>query len=492
MAPEVNLYEILGLERDASPEQVRRAYREMARRLHPDVNKAVGDTEFFIEAQRAYETLADPEKRTRYDASLGETADLISSVLFSRQVIPRLNEPQLVYALLKIQPPRRDPQTPPPEPPLLNLAVVIDRSTSMQGVRMDMVKAGVIELVRRLRPRDILTLVAFSDRAETLRSASPVQDRREIETSVRMLRTGGGTEILRGLQAGMLELRRHLNKNYVNHLILITDGRTYGDSEECLKLAQWAASAGISISGLGIGSEWNDEFLDELSTLSGGGSAFVSRPSDIHLHLKDRLLGLARTYAEQLRLELTLPPDVTLRDAFRLAPEAARLPVTGSLPMGSLTVDSPVSCLLEFQIGARPSAADRLKLLWGSLRYHLLPSPAEAGALALDYSLPLRESPDLEYPPKAVVLAVARVTFYRMQEKARQEASQGEFDKAASRLQNLATHLLKQGNPDLAQTVLREADRLKRTRAFSEEGEKRVKYGTRAFLLPPHSSEFRK
>lgn len=71
-------YEILGVSRDADKEEVKRAYRRLARKYHPDVNKEPGAEERFKEINRAYEVLSEPETRARYDrfgeAGLGGAA----------------------------------------------------------------------------------------------------------------------------------------------------------------------------------------------------------------------------------------------------------------------------------------------------------------------------------------------------------------------------------------------------------------------------------
>jgi curved DNA-binding protein len=68
MAPRRDFYETLGVSRDASPEELQRAYRKLARTYHPDVNKDPGAEERFKDISEAYDVLSDPDQRRRYDA----------------------------------------------------------------------------------------------------------------------------------------------------------------------------------------------------------------------------------------------------------------------------------------------------------------------------------------------------------------------------------------------------------------------------------------
>jgi molecular chaperone DnaJ len=67
MATRKDYYEILGVPRDASQEEIKRAYRRLAKKYHPDVAKDGGSAEKFKEIAEAYEVLSDPEKRAQYD-----------------------------------------------------------------------------------------------------------------------------------------------------------------------------------------------------------------------------------------------------------------------------------------------------------------------------------------------------------------------------------------------------------------------------------------
>ena len=60
-------YKIMGVERDATQDQIKRAYRKLARKYHPDVSKESDAEERFKEVGEAYEVLKDPEKRAAYD-----------------------------------------------------------------------------------------------------------------------------------------------------------------------------------------------------------------------------------------------------------------------------------------------------------------------------------------------------------------------------------------------------------------------------------------
>ena len=69
-----NYYEILGVSRDASQDEIKKAYRRLAREHHPDVNNGEGSEDTFKDVARAYEVLSNPEKRQMYDRGVDPTA----------------------------------------------------------------------------------------------------------------------------------------------------------------------------------------------------------------------------------------------------------------------------------------------------------------------------------------------------------------------------------------------------------------------------------
>lgn len=156
----------------------------------------------------------------------------------------------------------------------------------MQGNRLSHVKTAIELIVNKLSSADTLSIVSFSDRAEVVVPSGKVENATAVIGKLRGIQASGGTEIFHGLQAGMQELGKVPLNAHTNYLILLTDGHTYGDAAQCLDLARRMAEQNIGISAFGLGTEWNDQFLDALVAPSGGNSNFVEQPQEILQHLQ--------------------------------------------------------------------------------------------------------------------------------------------------------------------------------------------------------------
>jgi Ca-activated chloride channel family protein len=335
-----NLYAILGIPPEATQDDIREAYRVMARRFHPDANPNEGADVQFRDIAAAYEILGDPGQRFEFDALRrkyqGEPNYFTLRVTPSKRVLLALDEPQVVYMLVEIVPMIQTSERKNQAAPL-NLALVLDRSTSMKGVRLDKVKIAAQQIIEQLSPDDVLSVVTFSDRAEVIIPAAPLRDKNEGQALVSMMRADGSTEIFHGLSAGVEQCRRFAGAQRVNHLILLTDGRTYGDEEQSLELAQKAAKQGIAISAMGIGEEWNDVFLDALASQTGGNSAYINAPSQVLRFLNERVRSLGNAFAERMYLSIAPDADVVLESAFRLQPTPQPIDVHPQpIPIGAL------------------------------------------------------------------------------------------------------------------------------------------------------------
>ncbi|MFN3741720.1 MAG: DnaJ domain-containing protein [Anaerolineales bacterium] len=479
-------YTILGVPRDATPEEIRKAYLDLVRRLHPDRNVLPGETQLFLEVQQAYEVLSNAKRRAEYDATLPAEeppSPIRLSTFYSRNALLRLDELQLLYVLLEMEVASGESQRPP-----WNVVLAIDRSTSMQGEKLETVKTAILEWMNAFAPQDNYSVITFSDRAEVIIPSSLRRNVQGDRSRIYAIHAGGGTEIYQGLQAAYEEALRGYSPERVNYIILLTDGHTYGDEQACLELAEQAAKEGILISAIGLGSDWNDVFLDRLASLSGGSAHFASSAEDvmrIFRHLFDQL---QKTYADETILDFQVGEGVEISYLFRIHPETSPLPIESPVRLGPLLGKEPLSLLMELRITPSALQGKTAQLLRGTISTTPL-SGSTPLRIPLRLSCAVSESPDLTPPPHNLVQALSRVTLYRLQERAQQQAQKGEYTHATRTLHYLASHLLSQGERSLARTILLEADRLQREGKLSEEGKKTIKYGTRALILRPKGEE---
>jgi Ca-activated chloride channel family protein len=484
---DLTFYDLLGLPRDATQDEIRRAYRQLVLHLHPDKNVNKGDTELFIDIQQAYERLSDPRKRADYDNKLHPEDDLASPLLvkttYSQPMIARLSEPQLVYTLLELnlKPSTGMMVTSTP----LNISMVVDCSTSMQGVRLDAVKLTTIDLIRKLQPSDVFSLVKFNDFADLLIPPGSIADLKSYEMKIQVLQAGGGTEIFKGLELGFTQAKQNLTRQRINHILLITDGRTYGDEVYCEQLANQCSALGIGISALGIGSEWNDKFLDHITSKTGGICKYLSEIGNIRTSILEEISRLGSSLTEQINFNYQLPQNVSVSSTFRLQPDASPLEQISPLNLGNMPRQGAMSILFEFVVKDIPTDLNQLALAKGFLNFEIPRHTRKTRFVnRVTFDRQVTSDPIKSIPPTGILNAITLLSLYHMQERATEQMSKGDSTSAARYMENMATSLLLKGEHVLAQSVLNEVTNIRNNQSFSEEGEKRIKYGTRSLLLP--------
>ncbi len=482
-----DFYELLRLPRDATQEEIRRAYRQLVLRLHPDTNVHIGDTALFIDVQQAYEQLSDPQKRADYDRRLPPESEILSplsqKITYSQPVLVRLPEGQLLYSLLEL---RLHPDTDHLLSSIpLNISLVVDCSTSMQGLRLDTVKLTAIDILRKLQPDDILSLVKFNDFAELLIAPGSLDDLKSAEMKVQLLQAGGGTEIFKGLEMGFSQVSQFHSGQRVNHIILITDGRTYGDESYCEQLADQCSALGIGISALGIGNEWNDRFLDHITSKTGGICKYISDNTEIRNSILDEISRLGSSLTEQIIYNFQLAKNVVLSSVYRLQPDAAPIDPISPLVIGPMPRLGTISLLFEFTVNEIPLNETLFTLASGFINYEIPRHKLKTRYVSrLIFDCQVSSSLVRFLPPTSILNAITLLSIYHMQERAREEMMNGDLNSAARHMENLATHLLQKGERKLAQSVLDEVANIRNNQSFNEADEKRIKYGTRSLLLP--------
>jgi len=482
MPNKTDFYSRLNISTGASEDAIKKAYRLAVRKTHPDVNRNEGATQLFLNIQEAYKILSDPNKKGAYDAGR-EPHEAAPTVLttfeYSQETLSSVDEPQIIYSLIDVVSTQAKKDT--TDLPL-NISFVLDNSTSMDGARLEILKAATKDIIRELGEDDLVSVISFNDHAKVLMPSQSQPSSALLDSSINDLFAEGGTEIFQGLEAAFEEIRKNPSYDFVNHIILITDGHTYGDEENCITLAKSAAALDIGISGLGIGIEWNDEFLIELCALTGGQCRFIEELNQVKDFLDYSITSLREAFSRRLSLEITPAPGVKMLSAFRILPEALPLPHQEEFSLGILKKDKPHRVLFEFMVDPIPEEIDQAVIASGEFILKRTPQ---------DFTIPFtldrpvgKESDDGVPPPAKIFRAISHLTFYHLQEKAQQDIASGNPGTAFQRLINLSSHLMAKGEDSLARIAMNEADYIKSHNNFSPTGKKQLKYGTMRLLLP--------
>ncbi len=483
-----DLYAILGIKQDATQDDVKTAYRAAARRFHPDANPNPGAAIQFRDMAEAYETLGNPDHRRKYDTLrkrlAAEPEYFQVEVTSSKKVLPILGEPQVVYVLVQINA-HKDFQGQQKRTAPLNLALVLDRSTSMkEGGRLDKVKLASHQIIDQLGANDFLSLVSFSDHAESLIKAERVSDPLALKALVNLMSPGGGTSIFQGLEQGFSLVEKNLKQDSVNHIILLTDGKTLVKDDETasLELADRAAKLGIGISAMGIGDDWNDVFLDSIASKTGGTCAYITSPGAVVKFLNERVRSLGASFAERLTISVAPDPDVSIESAYKVVPTIQPISVTEQpLHLGALESSRSMTVLLQMQMTKDLAEGSRTFLrldVTGDILYPKRP------AYKFVTDLPIRAAvtPEPQEPPRSLLDALGKLTLYRLQQKAEDSIKAGNIVEATKRLENFATRALAAGHPELAATARLEINQVQSTKMLTEEGRKTMKFATRMLL----------
>jgi Ca-activated chloride channel homolog len=477
-------YELLGIDKDASVDVIKRAYHDRARKYHPDINPSDAANEMFLEVQEAFEVLSDPKRRAEYDEKLSKEdfgVPLVRyKVLCSKKELSRLKEDQLVYALLELECLKQIEEI---NEPQAHVCLVVDQSTSMKGKRIDMVKANISRLLKNLSGRDLISIIVFSDDAQILLPPTPITNVDLIDSKISMISPSGGTEIRKGLQAGIDLLWQGKSKGSACHLVLLTDGHTYGDEEQCYTLAKKAAKRGITISALGIGSEWNDHFLDKLTSITGGTSSFVNSKEDLKDHLEKIFDSLDIVYAKNLSMFMQNDPRFELKSLYRLEPSIIEFSnLDAQIVIGDLLFKKKSIFLMEFLVHPLINKDKNVELLSGPVKMELPVEDGKKARVFPEFSLPVIDGKSEDKPPIEIIRALSNLNFYIMQGRTREDVQIGKYVNATRRLNYLATRLISAGELQLAERVLTESDSIQRTHHFTLTGEKDLKYGTKKLL----------
>jgi Ca-activated chloride channel family protein len=389
---------------------------------------------------------------------------------------------QLVYVLIEAMPTGEVANVQMP----LNFSLVLDHSGSMSGAKLADLKEAAKLAVDQMGPQDLISIVVFDDKVETIAPSQPVTDVAALKQQIDRIRNGGGTEMSGGMRRGLEELRQGLSADRVSRMLLLTDGETYGDEDICRSLAVEAGEQAISIAALGLGEQWNEQLMDDIAQASNGISDFVAegQPDAILSTFRQQVQVAQATVVQNANMILRLVTGVTPRAVWRVQPLISRLGHQAlsdrdvQVALGDVDRERGQGILIELQVSPRQPGTYRIAQ--AEMSYDVAARGLAAEKTKADVILDFTADPDQAARITPYVMnIVEKVTAHTLQTRALDEAAVGNVAGATQKLRAAATRLLELGEDELARTAQEEAERLEQGEGLSARGTKKLRYETR-------------
>ncbi len=232
-----------------------------------------------------------------------------------------------------------------------NLSIVIDRSRSMQGQRMENALAAARGMMGRLRDGDSVSVVVYNTQSTVLVPPTTItaSTRADLGLQLRTIEARGHTCISCGVVAGLEQLA--LGQGAVSRMLLLSDGQAntgMRDEAGFRQLAQQARARGVSVSSLGVDVDYDDRLLLAVAQASNGRHYFVRDPSGLARVFDEELQSLQNTVASNVEAVIDLGPGVEVTQVFdRAFSRRGRALV---VPFGAFAAGDRKSLLVEVQL----------------------------------------------------------------------------------------------------------------------------------------------
>lgn len=248
----------------------------------------------------------------------------------------------------------------------VNLSIVIDRSRSMEGRRLDNALSAARGMVRRLRDGDTVSVITYNTETSVVVPAT-VLDRRtrdDVLFALRGIEARGHTCISCGMEAGLSAMGRQAG---VSRMLLLSDGEAntgIRDVPGFERLAEQARSRDVSISTIGVDVDYNERVMFAVARSSNGRHYFVQDEAGLPRIFDEELESLVRSVANRAEVEIDLAPGVTALEVFdrSFTRDGNRVLV----PFGAFAQGDEKTVLMRLrvprgQVGDRPVAEVRLR-----------------------------------------------------------------------------------------------------------------------------------
>lgn len=319
----------------------------------------------------------------------------------------------------------------------VNLALVVDRSGSMSGQKIADARDAALQMVDLLRDGDRVAIVSYSDgvRVDLPSVEVDARSREDLRDAIRRISASGSTNLAGGLVAGHTEVRRHLDSDKVNRVVLISDGlaNVGVTSVPALnRIAREASQEGIVTTTLGLGADYNEDLMTSVADHGGGNYHYVQESKQIAGVLAGELGQMMATVAKQGTLEVTLPAGVEVDEVFGYAWQAEGRTVV--VRLGDVFAGQQRSILLRLRAPKREGHVElgTIALAWQDMNAGGARRSARA---PMDVTVTSSRDLVAAHLDKEVAARIAEIELATSMQKAATLAQEGRFDDAKRELE---------------------------------------------------------
>jgi Ca-activated chloride channel family protein len=339
----------------------------------------------------------------------------------------------------------------------LNLALVIDRSGSMAGDSLKQALKAAETLIGHLGPDDVVSLVVYDDKVDTILPPTNVIDRAAIRELLRKVRAGGTTNLSGGWLKGcdhVLATRTRApgGSDMIHRVLLLTDGQANAgvtDPAILINSARQKAEEGAVTTTLGFGSHFNEDLLIGMARAGGGNFYFIQAPQDAEEVFRIEVESLAALAGQNL--SLTLAPlggaaIAQLHSNYRTETrdDGALVVALGDVYAGE---DKVLALALNVPAQAGLGAAPLLSVTYAyqAVVDGAIQSAASADPLLVSAPVVSLDEALGALPETSTVLQISRIRIAKAKDLAIAEADAGDHAAAAARLRSIAGELRRSG-----------------------------------------------
>jgi len=202
----------------------------------------------------------------------------------------------------------------------IDFVVVLDRSGSMQGPKLEYARQSLLSLVAGLTARDRFALFSYSDAVQKHCDLLAVTDsnRRVIQSAVGGIYSSGATNLGDGLRAGIDLVATAGRSGNPGRVILISDGlanRGVTDPAALGRMASVAAGQEFAVSTVGVGADFNEFLMTRIADQGAGAYYYLDNPAAFAETFQKEFLAVKSAAATGISVSLALPPGVRVLDA---------------------------------------------------------------------------------------------------------------------------------------------------------------------------------